>query len=262
MKNWMMGIASVALLAAGPAMAADMPAPAYKAPPVVAAWTWAGFYVGGHGGYGWKENSFVNTLITAPLVTIGGISSEGWVAGAQAGHNWQFGRWVVGLEIDGSATGINGTAGPVNFIGFGGTNSTTVGDDVKMLGTARARVGYAVTSGCCWNAMIYGTGGLAWERLTRTTILSNTFAGVTTVNFVAFPRNIFGWVAGAGIEMQLGNTNWIARAEYLHYDFGDVEGSFATFTPGAPAEIDSGGTQRIDMVRAALSYKFTPGSSY
>ena len=26
--------------------------------------------------------------------------------------------------------------------------------------------------------------------------------------------------AGAGAEARLGNTNWLARVEYLHYDFG------------------------------------------
>jgi opacity protein-like surface antigen len=264
MKKWLMGIASVAALAAGPAIAADMPAPTYKAPPV-AAWTWAGFYVGGHGGYGWGENSFVEVESFAPLVVLDGISSKGWVFGAQAGYNWQFGPWVVGLELDGSATDINGTVGPVTSIPFAGAVSTNArGDDVKYLGTARARVGYAVSSSCCWNAMIYGTAGLAWERLTESFTTSFAVPPVpATVNFGTNPRDIFGWVAGAGIDLQLGNTNWIARAEYLHYDFGDTQGLGVQIAPGAaPLVGNTGGSQRIDVVRGALSYKFTPGTSY
>ena len=50
--NLLASVAVVALIAAGPALAADLP---MKAPPAVAAavWSWSGFYIGVHGGYGW-----------------------------------------------------------------------------------------------------------------------------------------------------------------------------------------------------------------
>jgi len=92
-----------------------------KAPPIppALAWSWAGFYIGGHGGYGWKRNDFAEVIQTNPLLTIGGIDSRGWVAGGQAGYNWQYGRWVAGLEVDGSATQIRGNSTPIvrNFAG-------------------------------------------------------------------------------------------------------------------------------------------------
>jgi outer membrane immunogenic protein len=262
MKKLVMCVAAAAALAAGPAMAADMPPPTYKAPPVVAAWTWAGFYLGGHGGYGWKENSFEDTLSLTPLVTIGHIKSKGWVAGAQAGYNWQYGAWVVGLELDGSATDIHGVvrAGPFP-VGFVAAtfDTETEGDRVKQLGTARARVGYAANSGTAWNVLLYGTAGLAWERVTRETSSTLT-GGIVQFSAGSSSRDIFGWVAGAGIEVQLANTNWIARAEYLHYDFGNIEGSSIFIVPGNPVLPFNGGSQRIDMARGALSYKFTPGT--
>ncbi len=96
-------VASAALLTS-PAFAADLPVKAPAPPPI--AWSWAGFYIGGHGGYGWKRNDFAEVIQTNPLLTLGGIDSSGWVAGGQAGYNWQFGRWVAGLEVDGTATGI------------------------------------------------------------------------------------------------------------------------------------------------------------
>ena len=37
---------------------------------------------------------------------------------------------------------------------------------------------------------------------------------------VSSPNWRFGWVAGIGGEMRLFNSNWLARLEYLHYDFG------------------------------------------
>ena len=35
------------------------------------------------------------------------------------------------------------------------------------------------------------------------------------------PNWLFGWVAGVGLETRLWDSNWLARVEYLHYDFGD-----------------------------------------
>jgi outer membrane immunogenic protein len=76
-------VASVAV-AASSAFAADMPvkAPLTPAPP---AWSWAGFYIGAHGGYGWKRNDFAEVVSTTPLLTLGDINSNGWVAGGQFG---------------------------------------------------------------------------------------------------------------------------------------------------------------------------------
>src|SRR5229473_834319 len=55
-KLWLAIVASVALAAGGPAIAADLAvkAPVYKAPPIVVpVWSWSGFYVGGNVGYSW-----------------------------------------------------------------------------------------------------------------------------------------------------------------------------------------------------------------
>ncbi|MGY3073822.1 opacity protein-like surface antigen [Bradyrhizobium sp. LM6.10] len=73
-------------------------------------------------------------------------------------------------------------------------------------------------------------------------------------------RNHFGMAAGAGVETFLGNSNWIGRIEYLHYDFGTVEATstITTTEPGGMPTRDRGGRQTIDTVRAGLSYKFTP----
>ena len=67
----------------------------------------------------------------------------------------------------------------------------------------------------------------------------------------------FGWVAGAGGELRLGASNWIARAEYLHYDFGTVVDTTAVTITGGPGSFaEKGGRQTIDVVRGGLSYKF------
>ena len=49
--------ATAALIAlAGPAIAADMRLPVYKAP-VVPVWSWSGCYVGGHAGGLWAKSN-------------------------------------------------------------------------------------------------------------------------------------------------------------------------------------------------------------
>jgi opacity protein-like surface antigen len=78
----------------------------YKAPaPAVAAWSWSGFYVGAHAGYGWARDPFDN-LFFLDVVKLSGVDSRGFVGGFQTGANWQSGRVVGGLELDLSGTDI------------------------------------------------------------------------------------------------------------------------------------------------------------
>jgi opacity protein-like surface antigen len=235
--------------------AAAAPAMVTKAPRMPAPLqTWAGFYLGAHGGYGWKDNDFSTNFAAFNVATsVGGIKSQGWLGGGQGGYNWQYTNVVAGLEIDGSATGIKGSSVPATTLN---SRTETLSDNVKYLGTARGRIGW--TPAGSW--LLYGTGGLAWERVDRSLLDVTAFPGNTTIFSTVTPRDHFGWAAGAGVESFIGSSNWIARLEYLHYDFGTVE-STATQTstlPGTPIFTDKGGRQPIEAVRAAVSYKFTP----
>src|SRR3979411_1312991 len=126
------------------ALAADIAAvPRAKTPPVLMN-SWAGFYLGAHGGYGWGDNDFLSVLSSDPLLTLGGIKSKGAVYGGHAGYNWQFGRVVPGVELDFSGADIKGSSAgsltipviPPVTIAF------SRADDIKYLGTARARLGW------------------------------------------------------------------------------------------------------------------------
>jgi outer membrane immunogenic protein len=194
------------------------------------------------------------------MPTLGGIDSKGSVYGGHAGYNWQYGWLVGGLEIDVSGTSIKGDSAPLTRIFAGGLTITDrESDNVKLLGTARARVGYGSTRGCCWNFLLYGTGGLAWERVIRTDTEVVTTPTITQAAITTAPRTHFGWVAGVGGELQLGNTNWIGRVEYLYYDFGQVEAATTVSTvPAGTSFSDEPGRQRISVVRGGLSYKFGP----
>jgi opacity protein-like surface antigen len=242
------------LLLGAAASSADLPAVA-KVPPATAQ-SWAGFYLGVHGGYGWGDNNFRQYLVeTDPQPFLEGFRSKGAVVGAQAGYNWQFGRAVTGFEIDWSAADISGSAQPLSAITVFGLQTHDRTDRLKYLGTARGRVGWLPTD----RVLVYGTAGFAWGRVDenerRTTPAFNITTNVTT------PFDRLGWVAGAGIEAMPFGPNWIGRVEYLHYDFGAVHESYVV-TSSSPTiwRADRAGRQSFDVLRAGLSYKFgAPG---
>jgi opacity protein-like surface antigen len=239
------------------ASAADLPAAA-PIPPVVAP-GWAGFYLGGHGGYGWGDNNFRIVLTPDPVRAYGGVKSRGALYGAQAGYNWQYGRAVGGLEIDFSAANIGGDVDPLfSTIPQLGDLSVRRSDRLKYLGSARGRLGWLPTD----NVLLYGTAGAAWERVDE--VLLQAVGPPTNLNVsVTTPFDRFGWVGGVGVEAMPFGPNWIARLEYLHYDFG-VTQRVRTVTANVPglSLADRGGHQTFDMIRAGLSYKFgTPAAN-
>jgi outer membrane immunogenic protein len=229
---------------------------------VPAVWSWSGFYVGGHGGYGWGDDRSRRMVQPAfffpdfvPL-EVGGVRSSGYVAGFQAGGNWQSGQFVGGLEIDLSATGIKGSASAAGLDNFvpPAPRSGVLTDKFDMLGSARARLGYLVRP----DLLLYGSGGLAWTRLEQT--FTNVSGAVSFTQVTPTWRS--GWVAGGGGQLRLGNSNWLARLEYLHYDFGKSGGTSQGFFDPNDADgigttkLDRAGRLTADVIRAGIDYKF------
>jgi outer membrane immunogenic protein len=221
-------------------------------------WSWSGFYIGGNVGYGWGRDPFTRLVtqinLTDPPVYLSGVNSQGFVGGFEAGANWQTGPVVGGLEIDLSSTDIRGSSSTAGLIEPGAPIAVTQADRFELLGSGRARLGYLVLP----SVLLYGTGGLGWTHLDQTVTTITPASATATIN--STPSWRFGWVAGAGGEARLWNTNWIARLEYLHYDFGNSGGAFSGFTSnGAPIFIGQSSTsQRLtaDVVRTGIGYKF------
>jgi opacity protein-like surface antigen len=272
LKGHLLASAAVAaLIVAGPALGADLP---LKAPaPVAAVWSWSGFYVGGHGGYGWGHDSFTDVndpffFGKFPGFVATGFDPKGYLGGVQAGANWQTGSIVAGLEGDISFTNIKGSSLNTlsNNLGGGGVVSSVRAANsgaFDLLGSGRGRLGYLVSP----NVLLYGTGGLAWTRFVQNTDISDLLVGSGPFAFNAgefsstsTPTWRFGWVAGIGAEARLFNTNWLARLEYLHYDFGNSGSSSAPalFLPVGTVSSQSSRDLTLDVVRAGLSYKFDP----
>jgi outer membrane immunogenic protein len=212
-------LAALALLATGAARAAD----AVVEPPVeVPVFTWTGFYVGLQGGYVW-------TNLTVEPGGFGTDNLNGGMFGGYAGYNWQDGPWVFGAEGDFNGVWNDNTfvsAGPPAF-------TTTIGTD--WLASIRARAGYAFD-----RTLVFANGGVAFTQASADT----TFVGGLTLSG---DRNYTGWTIGAGVEYAF-TDNWIGRAEYRFYDFGDkdIDG------PGGLGSIKL----QNHTVTVGLAYKF------
>ncbi len=224
--NKAIAIAAIALASlSSQAFAADMPAaPVYRAPVVVPAYNWTGFYLGGHGGWGTGDASASSAgFYRSPSI-------DGWFGGGQAGYNWQGAGspWIFGIEADLSAGGIDG-AQP--FLG------TTISTSLDLFGTVRGRIGYA------WDrVMVYGTGGWAWGKNEVTL----TTPGLTVLSDTA---SLSGWTVGGGVEWAF-FENWTAKVEYLYLSYSNSDALSNWVVGGLQTDLDA------HTIRFGINYRF------
>jgi outer membrane immunogenic protein len=210
--------------------AADLPVatPAYKAP-VVAPFSWAGVYIGAHGGYGWG----VDTSAFPGFGLSSSVNPKGGFGGGQIGYNNYFeGNWLLGYELDFSEGDIAGS-GPSWF-----PTAFSAASKTDYFGTARARVGYGIDH---W--LLYATVGAAWAH--------NTFdEAAVGSGLVAFGRNQFylGLAGGAGVEYAF-DRNWSVKAEYLYAAMGK-ERDTVFFFGERSTELT------LNMMRLGVNYRF------
>ena len=232
----------LALGAAGPALAADLPppqipppqAPATYVPAPSPEYNWGGIYFGLNGGYGFGDSKW------SGLGSTGSFNTDGGLVGVTLGANYQANQMVFGIEGDMDWADASGTAGAgcgASVIGIGTITSCETKND--WLATVRGRLGYA------WDrVLLYGTAGGAGGDIKATT--SGGTASVGSVD-----NTEFGWTAGAGVEFALAQ-NWTARAEYLYVDLSN--GSWSC--TGAFCGTTSSVSFDESLVRVGLDYKF------
>jgi outer membrane immunogenic protein len=260
-----------------PLLAANPPAHMYtkaytKAPAVDPVANWTGFYVGGDiGGVNQSGSGTSNFFQSDPDPTFANFrqsqspSGSSVVGGIHAGYNWQFvPHFVLGLEGDWQwmkpsysfcrETDILSTPCFDNDRGF-----VTASGETQSLATIRGRLGWTFD-----RFMVYGTGGAAFADI-NTSLTANCLVdgcGDQGGSFFAtqnFHTTKTGWAAGGGAEWML-SSNWIARAEYLHADLGDVTNTLslplANCTGGAACGASWSHGVTYDIVRFGASYKF------
>lgn len=269
---------------AATAQAADLPVRAPAAIPVaVAAYNWAGWYVGINAGGAFGHSNDPTSTVVSPLgyfnVTsvpvvnaVGNQTSDpkGFTGGIQAGYNWQTGNWVAGIEAEFDYFGLKGSNTGSGIFPCCAPSGFTITSSIKTtwLATVRGRLGFAAN-----NWLFYATGGAAFTNLKGNfTYTDNCFqvpacggapGGPFTTEAAAFSKTKAGWALGTGVEAGLWDR-WTVKAEYLYVDFGRVSAVGAISAPPGivPAAANNPFTHSVDLrshiVRVGLNYRLGP----
>ncbi|MEJ2227021.1 MAG: outer membrane beta-barrel protein [Alphaproteobacteria bacterium] len=263
-------LAAVFAAAAFSADAADITS-MKDAPSMLPVHQWSHSYLGIHLGYGWGKQSSVDYATPDSLPQepghdppYGGFSCApalvgyycgtpfkydvgGVFTGLQAGHNWQRGVLVFGVEGDFGNLNISKLSVDVR------TNDTAFDEDVAIIdfgwyGTITGRIGLARG-----RSLFYLKGGLAMAEITHTAYdlddddedgVGTMYAGsYTTAHSIET-----GWAVGGGIEHAI-SDNWSVKAEYLYMDFG----SKISDDPDCDLYKHE---SKLHMIKAALNYQF------
>ena len=243
MKRILFTTVSLGVLALmSPALGADL-SPYVKAPAAATPlYDWSGFYVGVFGGGGFGNHNVNNALGSSSTFTnfTANYSSQGGVAGGEAGYNWQSGNYVVGIEADGFWSGIKGNdAAAINAGSFAITSVDA--DNLRWGGTLRARGGFTIDR---W--LMFFSGGWAFGELAHTN--TDPVLGVDK-----FTVHANGLTAGAGFAYALTN-NVIGKFEYRYYNFNGYNRPGSPLTPNGQLPYTTESTYSV--VTLGLDYKF------
>jgi outer membrane immunogenic protein len=254
MRKLLLGsVALFALSVGSPAVAADMPVKARPLPPPL--YNWSGCYGGGSIGYkvgrvdvDYGINGF-NPALTGAQAT-DRIHQSGAIGTLGGGCQYQGGWWLIGFEVDASATNLDGQRPEFGAANFNFQVKET------WLATARLRLGYAADK---W--LFFITGGGAWARFDVSDWCGSAGPGCPAANFQT--QNVHdvythgGWTVGAGWEYALG-YGWSFKSEFLYVEF-DKRTSFTPTTPVALAEFVV--KERQYIYRVGINYKFDLGKA-
>ncbi len=239
-------------------------------------YNWSGLYVGGNAGSARSSSSPTLTTeytptgywnrLSAKAINADGsadLSDRGFTGGVQAGVNLQISRLVIGAEVDFESAKTSDsrdlTAGRPCPVVCGFNLYQDVSTD--RLFTARGRVGWAID-----RVLLYATGGYArvdWEHNSNFNDF-NSFNTIKKYDSFSVSGTRSGWVFGGGVEFGLAR-NWIARAEYLKLDFGEIssddllrraDGSVNIAVNGGATGMFHDVDLTMQIVRVGLSYKF------
>jgi outer membrane immunogenic protein len=198
-------------------------------PPVM----WTGCYIGLNIGGGWSQATLFD-----PVAGVGldGVSSGGVVGGAQAGCDYQMGRFVFGLQVMADGADIRGSrAQPNNPFVQNNLN-------IPWFETLTARAGFVLQP----STLLYVKGGGAWVRDN----VWFTANGTNVANGIITPT---GWTFGGGVEFLFFN-NWSVFAEYNYLSFANTQ--ITLINPaggGAPVNFN----HNVQTLLIGLNYRFS-----
>jgi outer membrane immunogenic protein len=224
-------------------------------------YTFKGFYLGANAGGGWTNgDTRFAPLPDAPTFfdlapTTVRPAPNGWVAGGQGGYNFQYQRFVFGVEADIQGAGIDGTALVTPVVRLDGTSAgagtrLVAHHELNWFGTVRPRFG--VTVARRW--LLYGTGGLAYGHVQW--MGQTDYTAVGGPGYTAMQEETkVGWTAGGGVEVLL-TPHWTVRAEYLYYDLGSTHIVANPVPPSPPFQVGYAFNNSGNLVRGGISFRF------
>jgi len=260
-KVWFGSIGLALLSFAGSAQAADVNgAPVYKTPPpIAAAPSWTGFYLGAGVGLRASHADAATTSLevnnVSQILTGSAISQPldgtAFRASPYIGFNWQFApQWVAGIEGDAGLGSQTTTLGGIPFSpGAQDTGGASNNFALKTTWDAgvRGRIGFLLNPA----TMAYVTGGAAWQHYE----VISTCGICAPASAVANSITKMGWTVGGGLETALWGR-WLARAEYRYADFGSAPFTITRlFGPDLIGD-NFNVTMRTHTVTFGLAYKF------
>jgi outer membrane immunogenic protein len=229
---------------AAPAHYTRSPAPAlvYKSPPASSAYDWTGFYLGSDGGYGWATPRGTLTSAAGIPLTAYSYGVNGPLAGVFIGGNYQFHKFVVGVEGDWQWSNLIGngqTLAPLGAAGAFPNGPFAISTTVKDYSSIRGRLGVAFD-----RCLVFGTGGWAWGNP------STSYALTGAAPLLTNGGSSTGWTAGAGVDYGF-TENVFGRIEYRYTNLGT-----SGFVNVATNSADATNRVPINDLRAGIAYKF------
>ncbi len=204
--------------------------------------SWTGFYVGAHAGYGFGETDWRwNGALTSTK-----IKPDGFIGGLQAGFNYQLNSaFLVGLEASASLGDLKKTTTEVFTFGPPPVTFTDAyTTQIRWFGDVSLRAGVTFD-----RFLVFAKGGFAFGDFKQTNTVSVTGLGSFTAS-KSFTQG--GYLLGAGVEYAFTN-NLTAKIEYNYLDFG-------TKSLGIDPNPLALGAVRfknsLNVVKAGINYKF------
>ena len=180
--------------------------------------SWTGPYVGvSAGGTGGNTPWTFNGVSTGDS---GSVNPDfaGYLAGMQAGYNYQTGRFVLGAEGSygwSNARGAGHTHIDVNDVNTWDNANNSFEDELRTLGSVTARLGY--TFG---RALFYAKGGWAFGEVKEGENTISVPGIAPAVDHGSATIWVNGWTAGGGMEYAF-TDRWSVKAEYMHFELGE-----------------------------------------
>src|SRR5262249_38767563 len=177
------GLAAAAAFIAGPASAADLPAPVPMKAAAPAVVSWTGCYLGAQAGAArsrssWdytNNNPYDSSGNEGPQSLAGVVfAQQRGVVGGQVGCNYQLSpRWVVGVEGSWLSNPLNKTIENPNPLGATFILREAVTTNVKSIASLTGRVGAVVAPD--W--LVYARGGFATGQIATSGAVSPSVTG-------------------------------------------------------------------------------------